>query len=51
VAGPPAAGGGVTPIHRLGEEEPSWLLFPGFWGELQYFHAPFVGTVVFWPQG
>jgi hypothetical protein len=24
-----------------------WTAFPGFWGELQYFHSPFTGTVPF----
>jgi hypothetical protein len=44
VAGPRAAGGEVTKIRRLGEET-EWLEFDGFWGELQYFHSPFTGTV------
>jgi hypothetical protein len=43
VAGPPEAAGGVTPIHAFGP----WVDFPGFWGELQYLHAPVVGTVPF----
>lgn len=49
VAGPPESDGGVTPIHQFG----SWADFPGFWGELQYLHAPVVGTVPFGtsPQG
>jgi hypothetical protein len=32
-------------IHRM--EPQQWLEFPGFWGELQYFHGPGVGTVPF----
>jgi hypothetical protein len=36
------------PIHKLGDDRPSWLGFPGFWGELQYFHAPPpIGSVAF----
>jgi len=36
----------VIPVHELGEDVPSWVHFPGFWGEGQYFHAPPpVGTV------
>lgn len=45
VAGPPHAGGGVTPIHGFGGE--GWVAFPGFWGELEYLHAPVVGTAPF----
>jgi hypothetical protein len=40
VAGPPEAEGAVMPIHRIGDAGPAWVAFPGFWGELQYFHAP-----------
>ena len=41
-------GSGQTTIERVGEDGPPWLAFPGFWGELQYFHAPPpVGTVPF----
>jgi hypothetical protein len=47
IAGPPGAGGSVMTIARIGKHhEPSWIDFPGFWGELQYFHAPApIGTV------
>jgi hypothetical protein len=42
-------------LARLSSHHPpEWLAFPGFWGELQYFHAPApVGTVAFGtsPQG
>jgi hypothetical protein len=40
VAGPPQADGSVMPIHQIGDDGPTWVAFPGFWGELQYFHAP-----------
>ena len=40
VAGPPEADGRVAPIHKIGDVGPAWVAFPGFWGELQYFHAP-----------
>ena len=49
----PAAGPvrpGVEPagIERVSDDSPSWIAFPGFWGELQYFNAPPpVGTQVF----
>jgi hypothetical protein len=45
-AGPPHSGGQVMPIEQIGEDGPSWLQFPGTWGEAQYFHAPVpIGTV------
>ena len=49
IAGPPGAGGDVMPVERIGgDKTPSWLEFPGFWGESQYFHAPApIGTVAF----
>ena len=40
VAGPPEAGEAVMPIHKIGDDGPAWVSFAGFWGELQYFHAP-----------
>jgi hypothetical protein len=52
--GPPAADGPVTSIHRIDDDHPAWISFPGFWGELQYFHGPGqIGTVPFGtsPQG
>jgi hypothetical protein len=54
VAGPPEAGGTFTHIRAIEAGHPSWLAFPGFWGELQYVHAPApIGTVPFGtsPQG
>ncbi len=54
VAGPPAGDGRVTPIHAIEDGHPGWVSFPGFWGELQYFHAPApVGMVALGtsPQG
>ncbi len=47
VAGPPGTGGETTRVKQLREERPSWLAFPGTWGEQQYFHSPFTGTVPF----
>jgi hypothetical protein len=42
VSGPPA-----TPIHMIDDKTP-WVDYDGFWGELQWFHAPApVGTVPF----
>jgi hypothetical protein len=45
VAGPPSAGGQVTTIKHVDEDTPAWISFPGFWGQEQYFHSPFTGTV------
>jgi len=46
LAGPPRSGGAVMPIDEIGDDGPAWVSFPGFWGELQYFHAPSpIGTV------
>jgi hypothetical protein len=39
-AGPPGSDGSVMSIHRIADGGPAWVAFPGFWGELQYFHAP-----------
>jgi hypothetical protein len=48
LAGPPAAHATVVPIEQIGDKDPSWLAFPGFWGESQYFHAPApIGTIAF----
>jgi hypothetical protein len=44
----------VTTVHQIEDGHPGWVSFPGFWGELQYFHAPApIGTVPFGnsPQG
>jgi hypothetical protein len=47
-AGPSAAGTRVTPIHQIDDGHPSWVTFPGTWGELQYLHAPApIGTIAF----
>jgi hypothetical protein len=47
-AGPPRSGDRVTTIHNADEHSQAWLRFPGFWGELQWFHAPPpIGTVPF----
>jgi hypothetical protein len=40
VAGPQEAGGTFTHIRAIEDGHPSWVAFPGFWGELQYVHAP-----------
>jgi hypothetical protein len=38
----------VMPIRKIDDEHPNWVSFPGFWGELQYFHAPApIGSVPF----
>jgi hypothetical protein len=35
-------------LEPVDDGSPSWVAFPGFWGELQYFNAPPpVGTQVF----
>jgi hypothetical protein len=46
VLGPAGVSGPATPIHAIGDKTP-WVDFDGFWGELQWFHAPVVGTVPF----
>jgi hypothetical protein len=54
VAGPREAGGTFTHIREIEDGRPSWVAFPGFWGELQYVHAPSpIGTFPFGtsPQG
>src|SRR5262249_36803859 len=48
LAGPPSAHATVVPIEQIDDQDPSWVSFPGFWGEAQYFHAPApIGTVAF----
>jgi hypothetical protein len=47
VSGPREVDGDVTLIRHFDDGESGWVAFSGFWGELQYFHAPFVGTVPF----
>jgi len=45
-AGPPGSGGAVMPVEQIGDNGPSWVQFPGYWGEAQYFNAPApIGTV------
>ena len=44
-AGPPQAAPVVTTIHNADEHSQAWLRFPGLWGEQQWFHASFFGTV------
>ena len=54
-AGPNDVGdGAVMPIHQIDDDTPSWMSFPGTWGEQQFLHAPPpIGTVPFGasPQG
>ncbi len=47
VAGPARLGAAVAPIERISATSPAWIAFPGFWGELQYLHAPTLGTQIF----
>ncbi len=47
VGGPASAHGQITRIKRVSRAAPRWLAFPGLWGELQYLHAPGVGTFSF----
>jgi hypothetical protein len=52
--GPAAVAGPVTTIHRIEDDHPAWMSFPGFWGEVQYFHGPGpIGPIPFGtsPQG
>ena len=55
VAGPREADGTFTHVREIQDGHPSWVSFPGTWGEVQYFHAPAppIGTVPFGtsPQG
>jgi hypothetical protein len=49
IAGPPRSGGRVMPVKHIGDNVPTWVRFPGFWGELQYLHInvpPPDGTTV-----
>jgi hypothetical protein len=39
VGGPEDVGERIT-IERVTASTPVWMAFPGFWGELEYFHAP-----------
>jgi hypothetical protein len=40
LAGPAALVQETTSIARVRDGSPSWVAFPGFWGELQYLKAP-----------
>jgi hypothetical protein len=44
-AGPPRSASVVTRIRRVDTHPRAWLRFPGTWGEQQWFHASFFGTV------
>jgi hypothetical protein len=53
-AGPNVGDAAVMPVHQIDEDSPSWMSFPGTWGEQQFLHAPSpIGTVPFGtsPQG
>ena len=39
-AGPKRLGLEPAGIEQVSDDAPSWIAFPGFWGELQYFNAP-----------
>lgn len=40
-AGPASLGlGESVAVQRVTPDEPAWIRYPGFWGELEYFHAP-----------
>jgi hypothetical protein len=48
VLGPAGLAERATPVHEITDTVPAWVSFPGYWGELEYFHAPPpVGTVTF----
>jgi len=45
-AGPNVGDLAVMPIHQIDDDKPSWMSFPGTWGEQQFLHAPRpIGTV------
>jgi hypothetical protein len=47
-AGPKRLGLQPARIAAIADGSPSWIAFPGFWGELEYFSAPApIGTVPF----
>lgn len=47
-AGPAGLGLESVGIQRVTPDEPTWIQYPGFWGEFGYFHAPApIGTVPF----
>jgi hypothetical protein len=39
-AGPASFGAEETAVQRVNSSSPSWLAFPGTWGEFQLLHAP-----------
>ena len=43
IAGPPQSGGTVTHIDKIGGGAHSWVAFPGFWGEGEFFFAAPIG--------
>jgi hypothetical protein len=45
-AGPRRLAGEETELKVL-DDSTWWLAFDGYWGEAQYFHSPFTGTVPF----
>jgi hypothetical protein len=46
IVGPPHVGARVMPVRQISDRHPEWVRFPGFWGELEYLHAPApIGTV------
>jgi hypothetical protein len=48
--GPPLTGVTRARIVRLGARSPQWSAFPGYWGEINLFHAPNpIGTQVAGP--
>ena len=47
MAGPPGSGAEPMTIKHTGDGTHGWLTFPGFWGEGEYLHSPFTGTLLF----
>ena len=48
LAGPPSLGAEPIDVEPIADGSPTWVSFPGTWGEFQYFHAPPpIGTVLF----
>jgi len=47
LAGPPSLEAEEIEIETISDGSPTWVSFPGTWGEFQYFHAPLVGTALF----
>jgi hypothetical protein len=42
VAGPPRSGNTLTHIEQIDSAAHSWIAFPGYWGEGEYFYAALV---------